>query len=308
MIPLQGGSFGLGALRVPGYRAEDGSEVIRADWDVISPTYFQVLGIPMREGRAFDAADRDGRPHVAIVNETFARRAWPEGQAVGRVIHQATARNRFDRPLTVVGVARDTRHRSVHEPARPFIYVPHAQQPMTELNFYVRSPGPPPALTELARVIAEVEPALPVIGSQSFADATSLGLLPQQLAASLAGVVAVLGLLLSAMGLYGVMTYQAVMRAREMAVRRALGATDAHVWRLTLGQGMAVATGGVVVGMLLAGGAAMGIRSVLVGVTPLDPVAFAAAGLGLSVVAALACALPARRAVRSNPASLLRAE
>jgi predicted permease len=308
MIPLQGGRLGLGALRVPGYAGPRGDEVFDADWDVVSPTYFTTLGVTIAAGRGFTADDRDGRPFVAIVNEAFAARAWPGREAVGQTIHQATARNRFDRPLTIVGVARNANYRSAGETAVPFIYVPLAQQPLSEVNLYVREAPGRQVSADVARVIAEVEPNLPIITSQSFEAATGIGLLPQRLAAAIAGGVGGVGLLLAGLGLYGLMAFHAVQRTREVAVRMALGATSAQVRRLLLRQAAGVVLVGAGVGAALAGGVAMGVRGLLVGVQPLDGVAFAAAGAVLLVVLLTASWLPARRAGATDPASALRAE
>jgi hypothetical protein len=264
--------------------------------------------VPLRSGRGFTNDDRDGRPFVAIVNEAFAARAWPGRDAVGQVIYQATRRNVFDRPLTIVGVARNANYRQAGEPAVPFIYVPLAQHPMTELNVYVRQAPGRELSADIARAIAEVDNRLPVITSQSFEEATGLGLLPQRLAAAIAGGVGSVGLLLSALGLYGLMAFQAAQRTREVAVRMALGASVAQVRALLLRQAAVVAAAGGAVGVLLAGAAAVGIRGLLGGVQPMDEIAFGTAALVLGFVLLLASWLPARRASATNPASALRAE
>ena len=201
MIPLQGGTLGLGRLRVAGYTSAQGDETFRADWDVVSPGFFDVLGVPMQGGRAFTGADRDGAPLVAVVNETFARRAWPGRDAVGQVVYQQAGRTPdTERPLTIVGVARDAQYRTVGEAPRPFIYVPLAQQPMTELHLYVRQ-APGRAVGEaVTRAIAAAEPGLPVLLHQSFDEAIGIGLVPQRLAAAVAGAVGSVGLLLTAIG------------------------------------------------------------------------------------------------------------
>ena len=308
MIPLQGGGLGLGALRVPGYANPDGSERMSADWDVVSPGYFQTLGMTLTAGRAFTDADRDGQPFVAIVNETFAARAWPGRDAVGQVIHQATRRDVFDRTLTVVGVARNAHYRSVGEAPRAFIYVPLAQQPMTELNLYVKHAPGRQVAEEVTQLVASLDPALPVIGNMSLDEAAGIGLVPQRLAAAVAGGVGVVGLLLTALGLYGLMAFQAAQRTREIAVRMALGATRGRVLSMMLAQGARVAVAGSAVGLLLAGGAAIGVRGLLVGVQPLDAVSFVTAAAVLGVVLLAACVIPAHRAAAANPATALRAE
>lgn len=308
MIPLQGGRLGLGGLRVPGYQGPRGNDLFDADWDVVSPSFFPTLSVALVAGRGFNPADREGSGYVAIVNESFAARAWPEREAVGQVIYQATRRDVFDRPLTIVGVARNASYRLAGEPPTPFIYVPMAQQPMAEMNLYVRQAPGREAAVDVSAAIAEADPNLPVIVSQSFDEATGIGLLPQRLAATVAGGVGTVGLLLSALGLYGLMAFYTVQRTREVAVRLALGATSGHVRGLLLRQAAGVALVGGGIGLLLAAGAGLAVRGLLLGVQPLDGVAFLTAGTVLGCVLLMASWLPARRAAAINPASALRAE
>jgi predicted permease len=308
MIPLQGGRLGLGALRVPGYASPRGNEVFDADWDVISPGFFATLRVPVISGRAFTNEDHEGRPFVAVVNESFAARAWPGREPIGQVVYQATARDRFDRPVTIVGVARNARYRTAGEAPAPFIYVPLAQQPMTEMNIYVREAPARQVSVDVARVIAEVAPSLPIITSQTFEDAAGIGLLPQRLAAWIGGGVGSVGLLLTALGLYGLMAFHAGQRTREVALRMALGATPAQVRTLLMRQGGSVGVIGAVVGMGLAGGAGIGMQRLLVGVQPFDGMAFGAATGLLGAVLVSAVWLPARRAAAVDPAAALRAE
>lgn len=288
VIPLQGSRLGLGGLKVPGYTSPRGDEQFPADWNVVSPAFFDTLGMHLAAGRGFTDADRTGRPYVAIVNEVFAARAWPGREAVGQVVYQGTARDVYDRALTIVGVVRAAKYGSLGEGPTPFIYVPLAQQPMTELNLMVRSAPGRQVWDDVTRAVAEVEPALPVITSTSFDEATSLGLLPQRLAATIAGGVGAVGALLSALGLYGLMAFHVVQRTREIAVRLALGATARQVRAHLLWQGARVGLAGAGVGVLLAGGAAMGVRGLLLGAPPLDAWAFGSAigGLGVVLVAA----------------------
>ncbi len=308
MIPLQGGRLGMGALRVPGYASPRGDELFDADWDVVSTAYFATLGVPIVAGRAFTADDRDGRPYVAIVNEAFVAAAWPGREAIGQVIEQATARNRFDRPLTVVGVARNANYRRAGESPVPFIYVPHAQQQQTEMNLYVREAPGRQVSADVSRTIAEVEPNLPIITSQSFEEAAGIGLLPQRIAASIASGVGVTGLLLAGLGLYGLMAFHSAQRTREVAVRMALGATAAQVRRLLLGQAASIVLGGAALGGVLSAGAAMSVRRLVPGVQPLDGLTVAMAAAVLAAVLLTAAWLPVRRAADADPAAALRAE
>ncbi|MFP5378318.1 MAG: ABC transporter permease, partial [Vicinamibacteria bacterium] len=237
MIPLQGGGFGLGGLRVPGVPAPGDRPWHSADWDVVSPSYFETLRLPIVEGRAFTAADRDGAPPVVIVNETFARQLWPGQSAIGRVIYQQQGLDDTEgAPLEVVGVARDGKYRTHAEAPRSFVYVPVAQQPQSHVELYVRHREGRTLGPELRAAIAEVEPALPILGMQSFEAATAIGLLQQLMAAWVSGLVGVTGSLLAAIGLYGLMAFLVARRTREIAVRMALGASRSQVLRMMLGQ------------------------------------------------------------------------
>ena len=179
---------------------------------------------------------------------------------------------------------------------------------MTELNLYVKHAPGRQVAEEIPRLVASLDPALPVIASWTLEEAAGIGLVPQRLAAAVAGGVGVVGLLLTAIGLYGLMAFQAVQRTREIAVRMALGATRGNVLSMMLAQGARVAAAGSAVGLLLAGGAAIGVRGLLVGVQPLDLVSFLAAAALLGVVLLVASVIPARRAAATNPAAALRAE
>jgi len=308
-IPLQGSSYSRGGLRVPGYTSPRNTDVMTADWDVVSPTYFETLGVPIVRGRGFDAGDREGQGFVAIVNETFAARVWPRRGAVGQVIYQETKRDVFDRPLTVVGVARDADYRTVGEDPRAFIYVPMAQQPITELNVWVRhGPGQPLAAETMRRLVAELDPGLPLLDATSFEDATGIGLVPQRLAAAVAGGVGMVGLLLTALGLYGLVAFQTAQRTREIAVRMALGATRGRIVAMMMRHVAGVTGLGAAVGLLLAGGVAVALGSLFAGMQSLDGLSFLMGFTLLGIVLILAALMPARRAASTDPAVALRSE
>jgi predicted permease len=308
MIPLQGSGFGLGSVRVPGVESagrDDGR--FDADWDVVSPGYFETIQMRIVDGRAFRASDREGSPWVAIVSETFARRAWPGQSAVGRTFMQRTDETN-ERAVEVVGVARDAKYRYISSAPAPFIYVPMAQQPISEMQFYIRHVPGREIGQEIRTAMAQVEPNVPVIMLQSFQDAAAIGLLPQQLAAWIAGTVGTIGVFLAALGLYGLMAFLVAQRTREIAIRMALGASSSDVRGMVLKQAGALAAIGGVIGLVLAGGIGTLAQSLLVGVPPIDPVAFGGTALLFAVVLAIAAWTPARRAATTDPATALRAE
>ncbi|MEZ5419607.1 MAG: ADOP family duplicated permease [Vicinamibacterales bacterium] len=306
MVPLQGSSFGLGALHVPGYRGPDGDDRLDADWNVVTPTYFAAVDMPFVEGRAFTADDRDGAPHVAVVNAAFARAAWPGRPAVGQTIrHDDDGR---DVALTVVGVVADAKYRYFTDAPAPFIFVPLAQHPQGDLTFFVRhAPGRSPA-GSLRAAMAQVEPVVPTMFVQSFEEAVAIGLTPQRLMAWVSGSVGVLGLGLAALGLYGAMAFLVTSRRREMAIRLALGAESGRVLSLVLGQAARLAVVGVLAGGTLALAISQALAPLRVGVGLVDLPSQAAAVAVFAVVLLAAAWRPARQAAGADPAATLRSE
>ena len=307
MIPLQGSGFGLGGVRVPGATGPSPDGRLDADWDIVSPDYFTTLGIDIVEGRPFRDSDREGAPFVAIVSETFVRQAWPGQSGVGRTFLQRINENE-ERPVQIVGVARDAKYRYISSPPSAYIYVPMAQQPTSQLEFYVRhAPGRTPG-QEIRAAMAQVEPNVPVLMLQSFEDAAAIGLLPQRLTAWIAGSVGTIGVFLAALGLYGLMAFLVAQRTREIAIRMALGASNRDMRTMVLKQAGVLAAVGGVVGLILAGAIGTLAQSLLVGVPAVDPVTFGGTAVLFAIVLALAAWTPARRAAATDPATALRAE
>jgi predicted permease len=307
MIPLQGSSLGLGGVRVVGVQGPERDGGWDAHWDIVSPEYFETIGMAIVEGRGFRESDNHGAPLVAIVNETFARQAWPDRSAVGRRFLQETGDNK-EQSVEIVGVARAAKYRYISDGPQPFIYVPMAQQPDSQIEFYIKHAAGRQLGQDIRAAIAQVEPNVPVILLQTFDEAAALGLLPQRLAAWIAGGVGTIGVLLAAMGLYGLMAFLVAQRTREIAIRMALGASDRHMGWMVLRQAGWLALTGGVIGLVLAGAVGTFMQSWLVGVPPIDPVAFGGTATLFSLVLALAAWTPARRAASTDPARALRAE
>lgn len=310
MVPLQGGGMGLGWVRLPGADEAVLRAVNDSDWDTISPGYFSVLQMPIVVGRPFTTDDRDGRPLVAIVNESFARAAWPGQSAVGQRFWQADDSTDEGRPIEVVGVARDAKYRTVGERQRPFIYVPYAQQPQSAVSFYVKHREGARSLTDVRQAILTEEPGLPVLLAQSLEEATAIALVPQKVAAWVAGSVGVLGLFLAALGLYGLTAFLVAQRTREIAIRMALGATTGEVRSMVLRRAARLAVIGTAIGLLAAMGVGTAVHSMslLIAVRPTDPLSFVGLSIVLAAVLFIASDLPARRAARTDPALTLKAE
>lgn len=307
MVPLQGSGFGLGSVEVPGVKGARSDGRFDADWDIVSPDYFSTIKMAIVEGRAFNDADRAGAPFVTIINETLARQIWPEQSAVGRTLMQRIADNE-SRPLQIVGIARDAKYRYISSPKAPFIYVPLAQQPTSELSLYVRHEPGRDVSRDIRTTMTQVEPAVPLILLQSFDDAAAIGLLPQKLSAWIAGSVGTIGLFLAALGLYGLMAFLVTQRTREIAIRMALGASARQVRAMVLAQAARLGAIGALVGVVCAAGIATLAQSLLVGVAPADPVSFGATAILLLLVLAAAAWTPAARAAATDPATALRAE
>jgi predicted permease len=306
ILPLTGSGLGLGRLTRPG-DATDGPG-IRADWNIVAPTYFDTMRLAVVRGRAFSPADRAGAPLVAIVNETLARQTWPNQDALGKALMQESPPAGPTRQLVVVGVARDAKYRSLGEQPTPFIYVPLAQQFGAELWLIARRAGVESAMPGIRALLRQMEPHLPITVASSLEEATSIGLLPHRVAVWVAGGFGMVGLLLACIGLYGITAFTVTQRTREIGVRVALGATRQRVLQLVVGQAMRMATLGLAIGLVAAAGLTRFLASMLYGIQPIDPVSFLTGAGAFTGLAVLASWLPARRAASVNPVDALRAE
>ena len=309
MIPLQGGDIALGGVRVPGVDETTMARLADSSWDIVSPDYFMTVGLSIMGGRGFDARDRNGLPRVAVVNETFARIAWPDGSAIGQRFMQVLSQDKVV-PVTVIGIVKDAKYRMIGDGARPHIYVPFAQQPRTHVELFVRHQPGMSVGNAVRAAINAVEPNMPVVSIQSFDEASGLGLLPQRLAAWIAGVVGAVGIFLAALGLYGLAAFLVAQREREIAIRIALGASHRNVRTMVLGEAARLGLAGTAIGALLAWALGRVIQSLslLVGVQPDDPITFAGVTLFMGLVLFAASYLPARRAASTDPAVALRAQ
>jgi predicted permease len=305
MLPLTGSSSGTNftveGFTPPGSNASDNS--VNFSFARVGPGYFDVIRMPLVAGRGFEAADRQDSPGVAVVNEGFAREFWPSGSAIGKTLR------RDGTPITIVGVTRDAKYSSLNEEGRPFIYVPVSQDWSSRTNLLVRTSGDPLAFASAIReAVRTGDPLLPIPEVSTLHAATSVSLLPQRVAAGVTGAMGALGLLLAAVGLYGVVAYSASQRTREIGVRMALGADRGNVLRLIVREGMRLVVAGMGIGMVLAFGITRVMTGFLFGVSPIDPLVFAVIPVSLGAIALLASYLPARRAASASPLTALRGE
>lgn len=311
-LPLDNSGRSLGGILVPGRPSEQGRELLTTDWNVITPGYFTSMRIPILRGRDITEADREGSEGVVILNETLASQLWPGEDPVGRQIRAGEpagdgSRDDF-RTLTVIGVARNHKYRSLGDGARPFIYVPFRQYYVPKINLLIRT-RPGAAVTPAVRAaVREINPALPILHAQSLRDYTAIGLLPQRVAGWLSGTLGALGLLLTGIGLYGITAYSVGQRTREIGIRAALGASRGDILRLILRAGARLALAGMALGLLLALVATRLISSLLVGISAYDPLTFCGVTLLMAAVLLMASYIPARRASRVDPSVALRYE
>lgn len=302
VVPLTVGGMGLGGVVVAGRPAPDGRESWGPDWNVVTPGYLETMRIPLLQGRDFSDADRRGTADVAIVNETFARNLWPDQDPVGRTFTSG------DRVVTVVGIARDGKYRTLGEPPRNFVYVPIAQWYVARMKLYVKAqPGAQPAAA-MRRLIADLDRSLPILDLGTLEERTAVSLFPQKLALWAAGSLGVVALLLALLGIYGVVSFSVAQRTREIGVRVALGADQSRVVRMVLRQGVVLAGIGIAAGALAAAGVTRLITSLLYDVPPTDALSFGGAAALLGVAALAASWIPARRAAAVDPVVALRAD
>jgi len=305
-------TMGFG-LTAPGVTPPGGQRFFHASGNFIEPGYFATLKIPIVAGRDFAAADRDGSPWVAIVNETVARRFWPGQNAVGRYVLQAVfgpniPRN-TTRALLVVGVARDVVSSSlVDGMASLMVYVPFEQQYSPRITIVARTTHGQRISDEMRQLVTSMNPSLPIVTAQTLEDSVALGLVPQRVAASVTASLGLVGLLLAAIGIYGVTAYRVTRRTHEIGIRLAMGAQRADIVGMVLRQGLSLAAIGSAIGLAIAAGASQLLAVFLFGVPPMDPLAFGGAAVLFAAVALAACYVPVRRATKVDPLIALRCE
>jgi putative ABC transport system permease protein len=304
-LPLDGSRRGLGAVRTPGLTRGD-SDRLSTDWNVVSPGYFKTMDLALLRGRDFSDADTATAPRVAIVNEAFARAVWGTPDALGRTMETNHGSGGW-KPVTIVGVAADAQLIALGAAVRPYLYVPFAQLYTPRVSLVVKTAGPS-AIPQMRTLIRELNPHLAIAQALPLTELIAVGLIPQRIAGTVAGSLGVVGLLLAAIGIYGVTSYNAARRAREIGIRVALGADRRSVLRLILRQGVVLTLFGLGIGLAAGAVVSLILRSLLVGVPALDPVTFGGGAALFLGVALAASYLPARRATRVDPIVALRAE
>jgi len=273
--------------------------------------YFRVMQIPVRAGRGFTDMDREGQPFVAVVNETFVEKFFPHENPLGARFDWARSKPPHHW-MTIIGVVQDVKYWGLNQPVDPAVYAPFSQSDEAWrrwMTLAIRTPGPSKTLVdEVKRQVWSLDRQIPVSDIQSMNGLMAESLAQQRFNMLLLGLFAAFALILSAVGIYGLMAYAVSQRTHEIGVRVAVGAQQRDVLRLIVGGGAKLAFFGIVIGIAAALGLTHLMASLLFEVTPTDPETFAAVAVLLAAVALVACYIPARRATRVDPMVALRYE
>ncbi|MGE5323533.1 MAG: FtsX-like permease family protein, partial [Actinomycetota bacterium] len=299
----------VGGLAIEGFAIQDrpveSSQDLSAERIRISPDYFKVFQATLLRGRSFTEGDEDGKPLVAVIDESTARKYWPTRDPLGR-------RVRFGKDpakpwTTVVGIIKDIKHDGLDIDGVPHIYVSVYQDPNKQVSVALRTSLPAALLEpQIRREIQSIDPGLPVFNVVSMNDILDRSLASRRFSADLVGGFAGLAMLLASIGIYGLLAYMVGQRSREIGLRIALGAQRADVLRLVMGKGVVLAGLGIAAGVIFSASTASMMASLLYGVRPHDPAVFLVAPLLLLVVAIAASCIPARRATKVDPIVALR--
>jgi putative ABC transport system permease protein len=269
-----------------------------------TPGYFAAVGTRLLRGRVFEVADNENAPRVAIVDETLARRFWPDGNAVGQLVRL----NDNEPWQTIVGVVAAVKHSGLADDPNRHVYVPHAQNPYGVQDLVVRTHQSPAAQTSaIRRQIQALDPSVPLYEVHTLEEAVARSTATERLMNVLLMAFAITALVLAAIGIYGVIALGVSQRVHEMAIRLAVGATPLAVVGLVMRQGLWLVATGIVIGLGAAAGLTRYIETLLFGVTPTDASVIATVTGILVFVALAACFIPARRATAVDPLEVLRA-
>jgi predicted permease len=315
-VPLVGAPDGLGAILanlefdIDGVAAEPGQPP-RADYRVVTPGYFDTLGMEVVQGRGFAATDSAEAPLAVIINEAMARRYFPDRDPVGQRIRWSDDILRIigidPGYRTVIGVVSDTNDFGITNPVPDVVFQPFAQSPDAAVLF-VRSTRPAAVARPVVELIHDIDPEQPVERVATLAQVRADAIAPQRLNATLLSAFAALAVVIAAVGVAGVLAFSVSQRRREIGVRAALGADRRRLVAAVMSEGMLMVVLGLVVGTTVAAGLSRLVAGLLFGVAPIDAATFAAVAATLLLIAALAAWIPARRAARIDPVAALRAD
>jgi len=307
-LPLSGLRYSI-SFQLPGAKVP-ASEQPSAAFGMVGPGYFRALQIPIVAGRDFTAADDDAATRVVVVNESFAHRYLAGRDPIGQRIKPGLSTTEKETPWReVVGVVRDVRHLALNEPARPTYFVPYAQGLISSLFIVIRSATPTTVVVDqVRRAVLRKDPELALYDARTMDEYLTLSVAPARFQTMLLTLFAALALVLTAVGLYGVVAYGVAQRTREFGIRLALGARPREVLHLVLRNAMRLAGAGIAAGIVAAAFATRLLGSALYEIRPLDPLTFAAVAATLVAVALAASFVPAHRATRVDPIQALRTD
>jgi putative ABC transport system permease protein len=288
---------------LPGEEAETDLQRKVAGYRYVLPGYFDAMDIPLTRGRDFAVTDRPGTPRAAIINETMARLHWADGDPVGQELVFASG------PRVIVGLVDDSRDGPLDDAIRPKVYFSATQSELRSVGWVVETSVPPESMTEAVRSeLRAINPNLPLYEARTMDGLLDYMLAGDLLMAKIMAAVALLALVLSLGGVYGVTAHSVSQRTQELGIRMALGAQRADVLRMVVRQGAIMALIGLAIGVAIALGVTRGLAQFLYGVSPFDPLTFGAVALVLFGAGLAATFFPARRATRIDPIVALRAE
>jgi predicted permease len=304
--PLSGSNWTL-ATKFLDHPVPAGDEA-SLEYRVVGGDFFRAAGVPLKRGRLFTPEDRSDSPLVAIVTESTARRYYPGEDPLGR---QMVIGDRAKGPRQIVGIVGDVLEEGLTQPPQPEVYVPAEQVPWSEMAVLVRAQGGGDALRlfpSIRATVASMDRQIPVEDVGRLSDQVAASLKQRRFALVLLSTFSLMALVLAGVGIYGVASYTAAQRTREVGIRMAMGARRADVVRLFVREAARLAAVGVVVGLVLAAAATRLLSGMLFAVHPWDPLTYVAVSLLLSAAVLAATAVPARRAAGISPTEALRNE
>jgi len=307
-VPMAYGGSNGATLKIDGYQPPKGQKNPAASYNAVSSGYFETMHIRLLRGREIRDSDAQDSQRVAVIDQTMADRYWRGQDSIGR--HFST-RDDPSHPTEVIGIARNAVETEIFTPDEPFFYVPLFQQYNPVVTLQARTTAAPELMAhEMSGLVHSLEPAMPVFDVQPMTVAldTLNGFLLFRFAAALAASLGILGLILTVVGVYGVISYAASQRTHEIGIRLALGAQPMQILKMIFRQGFIIVGAGVLAGVLAAEAMARLVGNLLYGVPPGDPLTYVTASALLAVVALLACYIPARRAMKVDPMVALRYE
>jgi putative ABC transport system permease protein len=303
-LPLSG-AFESTDLVIEGQPPPPDGEGPQADYTMVSADYFRAMSIPLMKGRAFTERDRKDSPQVLIVNDALAHRYWPGEDVIGKRLTIGFEKT----PREIVGIVGDVKQTSLDAETPLAVYLPYQQFPYPGMTMVVRTSTDTSSITAaVRREVQTIDRNVPVSNIRSMEQVISTSVSQRRFSMTLLGIFALVALLLSAVGIYGVMAYSVSERLHEIGIRIALGARSRDILKMVLGQGMILTLIGIAVGLIGALALTRLMSSLIYGVTATDPLTFAGVALTLGIVALLACYIPARRATRVDPMEALRDE